>query len=502
MTRPRAPKSATDAPAGSFTSLRVRNYRLFAGGQLVSLTGTWMQMTAQDWLVLELGGGGIGLGGVLALQFLPTLLFGLYGGVVADRVDKRRLLLVTQSVSGVLAGLMAVLVLSGAVTLPAVFVFAGLLGVSNAFDVPARQAFVAEMVGADLLPNAVALNSVTFNAARIVGPAVAGVLIGAIGTGWVFAINAGSYLAVLAGLFLMRTRELRPAPPTAREPGQFREGLRYVWTRRELRLPIILVGIVGTFGLNFPVTLGLMASETFAGTAATYGAFTSTLAVGSLVGAVLATRRRTISFRLLLGAATVFGLAEAAAGLMPTKSLFLLLLVPTGAAVLTFTTAANATVQLAAGEQMRGRVMSIYILVFLGTTPLGAPLIGLLSEHAGPRSGLVVGGLLCAAAAAVVGLLLQRERRADERAPISGQGQLSGQGRSSSQGQISSQRPASKETPATSRTLAAARTSPTVAAAPFRRSEESDPSNPPSATANGVEADPSGTSDAATPRAS
>jgi MFS family permease len=482
--------------------LRVRNYRLFASGQLVSLTGTWMQMTAQDWLVLQLGGGGLGLGGVLALQFLPTLLFGLYGGVVADRVDKRRLLLTTQSCSAVLAAGMSVLVLTDTVTLPLVFVFAGLLGTSNAFDTPARQAFVGEMVGGDLLPNAVALNSVTFNSARIVGPAVAGVLIGALGTWPVFGLNSLSYVAVLAGLLAMRTSELHPARRASRSAGQFRAGLRYIRSNREILLPIVLVGVVGTFGLNFPVTLALMARQAFHGSAATYGAFTSTVAVGSLCGAVLATRRRRISRRLLIGAATSFGVFEAAAGLMPTLPLFLVLLVPTGAAVLTFTTAANATVQLAAGEQMRGRVMSFYILVFLGTTPLGAPLIGLLAEHAGPRSGLVVGGLLCAACAAVIGLLLRRQSRRSAAA---------------SGAQISSHLPASKEAVATSSTLAAASSSPTVAAAPFRRSDESTPSEPlaanpadksPStkplrATSNGDGASSRfGSDDAATPRAS
>jgi MFS family permease len=478
--------STAPSSTGSFRSLRVRNYRLFAGGQLVSLTGTWMQMTAQDWLVLQLGGGGLGLGGVLALQFLPTLLFGLYGGVVADRVDKRKLLLVTQTCSGVLAGAMAVLVLTGAVTLPLVFVFAGLLGTSNAFDVPARQAFVSEMVGDDLLPNAVALNSVTFNAARIVGPAVAGVLIGVIDTGPVFAINAVSYVAVVTGLLWMRTADLHPARRSAREPGQFREGLRYITSRRELLLPIVLVGIVGTFGLNFPVTLALMANKTFAGTAATYGAFTSTLAVGSLFGAVLATRRKQVSFRLLLAAAIMFGVAEAVAGLMPSKVLFMLLLLPTGAAVLTFTTAANATVQLAAGEQMRGRVMSFYVLVFLGTTPVGAPLIGLLSERFGPRSGLVVGGALCALSAGLVALLLRRRR------------------------QVSSQPPVSNDDAARSSTRAAASRSPVVAALPT-----SDPSPAPdavapfapstspfSATASGDGPRSSGIEDDATPRAS
>jgi MFS family permease len=474
---------ATPSSSGSFRSLRVRNYRLFAGGQLVSLTGTWMQMTAQDWLVLELGGGGVGLGGVLALQFLPTLLFGLYGGVVADRVDKRRLLLVTQTCSGVLAAGLAVLVLTGAVTLPLVFVFAGLLGTANAFDTPARQAFVAEMVGSDLLPNAVALNSVTFNAARIVGPAVAGVLIGAVGTWPVFAVNSVSYVAVVSGLLAMRERELHPAKRSAREPGQFRAGVATIVGRRELLLPIVLVGIVGTFGLNFPVTLALMANQTFAGTAATYGAFTSSVAVGSLLGAVLATRRRRITFRLLVTAAVAFGAAEAVAGLMPTRLAFMALLVPTGAAVLTFTTAANATVQLAAGEQMRGRVMSFYILVFLGTTPLGAPLIGLLSQHFGARSGLVVGGLLCAGAALVVGLLLRREL-VDGTEP----------------GQVSSQPPTSKEAEATSSTRAAASRSPSPAASRARRSGSSIVATA-TASADGP-APASGDDEATTPRAS
>lgn len=473
--------------AGSFRSLRVRNYRLFAGGQLVSLTGTWMQMTAQDWLVLQLGGGGLGLGGVLALQFLPTLTFGLYGGVVADRVDKRTLLLVTQTCSGLLAAAMAVLVLTGAVTLPLVFVFAGLLGTANAFDTPTRQAFVGEMVGADLLPNAVALNSVTFNAARIVGPAVAGVLIGAVDTGPVFAINAVSYVAVLAGLSRMRTADLHPARRSAREPGQFREGMRYIAGRRDILLPIVLVGAVGTFGLNFPVTLALMASSGFHGTAATYGAFTATLAVGSLLGAVFATRRVRITTRLLLGSAFAFGVCECTAGFMPTKLLFLALLVPTGAAVLTFTTSANAAVQLAAGEQMRGRVMSFYILVFLGTTPVGAPLIGLLSEHLGPRSGLVAGGALCAVSTALVTVLLRRERR-----------------------QVSSQPPVSNDDVASSRTRAAASRSPTVAAVPI-----SDPAPVPdastplapstsslSATSSGDRPASSGIDEDATPRAS
>jgi MFS family permease len=281
----------------------------------------------------------------------------------------------------------------------------------------------------------------------------------------------------------MRTDELHPAKRAAREPGQFRAGLAMILARRELLLPIVLVGIVGTFGLNFPVTLALMASQTFAGTAATYGAFTSSVAVGSLVGAVLATRRRRITYRLLVAAAAGFGAAEALAGLMPTRLLFMALLVPTGAAVLTFTTAANAAVQLAAGEQMRGRVMSFYILVFLGTTPLGAPLIGLLSQHAGARSGLVVGGLLCAGSALVVAGLMRREL-ARGREP----------------GQVSSQPPTSKEEVATSSTRAAASRSPRPAASPARRSGSSSAATA-TARADGPST-ASGEDAATTPRAS
>ena len=392
-------------------SLSVRNYRLFAAGQLVSLMGTWMQLTAQDWLVLQLGGGGLALGGVLALQFLPVLLFGLYAGVLADRYDKRRVLLATQTSAGLVALTLAILTATGVVTLPLVYVLAGLLGVVQAFDTPTRQAFIVEMVGRDDLPNAVALNSVTFNSARIAGPALAGVLIGVVGSAAVFGANAASYLAVLAALLAMHREELRPARPVLRARGQLREGLRYVVSRRELLLPIVLVGFVGALGLNFPVTLALAARYEFGGSAATYGTLVATLALGSLIGAVLAARRARPTMRLLVGAAFAFGLLEATTGVMPTLGSFAVLLVPTGAAILTFTTAANASVQMAAGEQMRGRVMALYILVFLGTTPLGAPLIGWLSGSFGPRVGLIVGGLGSAVAAAVIAWLLRRASR-------------------------------------------------------------------------------------------
>lgn len=461
------------AAAGARGVLAVRNYRLFAGGQLVSLTGTWMQLTAQDWLVLQLGGGGVALGAVLAAQFTPVLLLSLWAGVLADRYDKRRLLLATQTSGAVLSGVLCVLVATGAISLPLLLVLAALLGCATAVDGPVRQAFVVEMVGPDLVGPGVALNSVTFNSARIVGPSVAGLLIAAVGTAPVLGINVVSYLAVLGALVAMRAGELRPARRLRREPGQLRAGLAYVRGRRELLLPIVLVGVVGTFGLNFPVTLALMARLTFHGTAATYGLLTSLVAVGSLAGAVLATRRSRPTPMLVAGAALAFGVAEAVAGLMPTLALTAVALVVTGATLLTMTTAANASVQLAAGEAMRGRVMALYILVFLGGTPVGAPLVGALVQAAGPRSGLVVGGAACAVSAIVVGLLLRRQAA-----------------------QVSSQPPVWNEARATSSTREAASRSATDAAGP-RSPTASSPASWPRA---GAGAPVAGTTD--TPRAS
>jgi MFS family permease len=395
---------------GVFGSLAVRNYRLFAAGQLVSLVGTWMQLTTQDWLVLALGGSGTALGVTFGLQYAPTLLVGLYAGVVADRVDKRRLLMATQSTAGALAAGMCLLVGLGAVTLPVMYGFAAALGVVTAFDVPTRQAFVAEMVGADRLPNAVALNSITFNTARVVGPALAGALVGLAGTmpgaTWVFGLNAVSFSAVVTGLVRMRAEELLPAPGVARARGQLRAGLGYVVRRRAIVVPVMMVGVVGTLGLNFPVTLALLARDTFHGTAATYGTFTAAVAAGAVLGAVGSARRRGRPHRrTLLAAATAFGLFETVMAVMPTWWLLVIAAVPTGAAVLMFTTTANAGVQLAATDAMRGRVMAVYLLVFLGTTPIGAPVVGAVCEWFGPRAGLALGGISCLVAAAGAALL-------------------------------------------------------------------------------------------------
>lgn len=395
-----------------FRSLAVRNYRLFATGQAVSLTGTWGQRVAQDWLVLDLShGSGTAIGTVTALQFLPVLLFTLYGGLLADRYDKRRLLVAAQAAMGVLAVVLGVLVLSGSAELWHVYVLALGLGLATALDTPVRQAFVSEMVGHEDLPNAVSLNSATFNASRIVGPALAGVAIHLWGTGPVFLANGASYAAVIAGLLMMRPAELFP---TARQPvrkGQVREGVRYVRERPRLLVPILLVFMVGTFGLNFQITLSLVAKNVFHTGASSFGLLTSAFAVGSLLGALASARRsgppRALAMVL---AALAFGLLEVLVGLAPTFGSMMAVLVPTGAAVLTFTTTANALVQLGSEPAVRGRVMALYVLVFLGGTPVGAPVIGMVAEQYGPRVSLVVGGLVCAASALVAGAVLAQRQ--------------------------------------------------------------------------------------------
>ena len=400
------------ASGGLFRSLRVRNFRLYASGQAISLTGTWMQRVAQDWLVLDLShNSGTALGIVLALQFGPTLVFSMLGGILADRYDKRRVLMVTQAAMAALAVALGLLDLSGSAQLWHVYVLAGLMGVVSAIDVPVRQSFAVEMVGGDGLTNALSLNAATFNSARIVGPALAGVLITAVGTGWLFLANAVMTLGVITGLLLMRASELFRSPPVGRSPGQLREGLRYVRGRPDLILPMLLIFVIGTFGLNFPVTLALMAREEFGRGATEYGLLTTMVAVGSLAGALLSGRRTgPPRQRLLLISALGFGLIETAVGLMPTYVLLAVALIPMGWITLTTTIAANSTVQLSVEPTMRGRVMALYLICFMGGTPLGGPLIGVASDLFGPRAGLVGGGLVCAVAAVLLGLLFSRMR--------------------------------------------------------------------------------------------
>ncbi|MQY04291.1 MFS transporter [Actinomadura macrotermitis] len=401
-----------------FRSLRNRNYRLYAAGQVVSNTGTWMQRVAQDWLVLELAhGSGTALGLTTGLQFLPLLLFGLWGGVIADRYPKRRVLMITQVSMGVLALILGVLAVTGTAQVWHVYVLAFGLGLATVVDNPTRQSFVVEMVGRRDLPNAIALNSATFNGARLLGPAVAGVLIALIGTGPVFLVNAASFGAVLIGLQAMRAGELNESEPVKRAKGQLREGLRYVRGRRDLVLVLVLVGFVATFGMNFQMTTALVARQVFHTGASSFGLASSMLAVGAFTGALLAARRvARPRLRLMLGAALLFGLLEIATGLMPAYWAFLVLLVPTGIALMTFTTAANATMQLGVAPEMRGRVMGLYMFVFLGTNPLGAPMVGWMAERFGPRLSIVVGGVVAVAVAAVIAAIAARTRPAERSA--------------------------------------------------------------------------------------
>ena len=394
----------------TFRSLHVRNYRLFATGQVVSLSGTWAQRVAQDWLVLLIAPNpGVALGITTALQFLPMLLFGLYGGVLADRYDKRRLLVGAQAAMGILALTLGVLDLTGAVRLWHVYALAFGLGLASVVDTPVRQSFVSDLVGPDDLPNAVSLNSATFNSARIVGPALAGVAISGVGTAWVFLANGLSYVAVIAGLMMMRPSEMWQTARQPRAKGQLLEGIAYVRARPQLYVPMVLVFMIGTFGLNFQITLALVAKQVFHTGPGAFGLLTSCFAVGSLLGALQSARRKGLPrTRTMLASGLAFGLLEVVVGLAPSFLAMAALLVPTGIAVLMFTTTTNALVQLAAAPELRGRVMAIYVLVFLGGTPVGAPLIGVVANSLGPRASLLVGGAVCALSALAAAAFLTR----------------------------------------------------------------------------------------------
>ena len=366
---------------------------------MVSNTGTWMQRVAQDWLILDLThGSGTALGVTTGLQFLPLLMFGLYGGVLADRFPKRRILMITQFAMGVLALILGVLAVTGTAQVWHVYALAFGLGLATVVDNPARQSFAIEMVGPGDLSNAIALNSAIFNMARILGPAVAGVLIAAIGTGPVFLVNAASFAAVLVGLALMRDADLHVKPPVPRAKGQLREGLRYVRGRRDLVMVLAVVLFVAAFGMNFQMTTALMSRQVFHSGATSFGLASTMLAVGALSGSLLAAIRKRPRMRLMLVAATIFGVLEIATGLMPDYVSFLVMLVPTGIALLTFNTTANAVMQLSVPAEMRGRVMGLYMLVFAGSAPIGSPLIGRLAEIFGPRSSLTIGGVVSLAA--------------------------------------------------------------------------------------------------------
>jgi MFS family permease len=397
----------------TFRSLHVRNYRLFFFSQLISLSGTWMQTTAQSWLVIELTGkatAGFALGLLVALQFLPLLLFGVWGGVIADRFDKRRTLMWTQSAAAVLAVALWLIVATGAVEIWMIYVLAFLLGVVTVFDLPSRQAFVIEMVGEGDLANAVGLNSAVFNSARLIGPAVAGILIHAIGISPSFLLNAVSFIPVVAALAAMRPHELTRQVPVPRSKGQIREGLRYVWNEPLLRSTLLLLTAVATFGFNFIIVLPLMAKYVFGGGAGLYGALFAVVAGGSLIGALSVASRARPSRPLLVGSAIAFSALAMLASFAPNAIVAGILFVPMGASSMTFIATANSTLQLNSRHDMRGRVMAVYALVFLGSTPVGGPLIGWICQQWGPRSGLFVGGALSLLAAGGAAWSLRRDR--------------------------------------------------------------------------------------------
>lgn len=379
-----------------FTALRTRNYRLWASGQIVSLVGTWMQRVAQDWLVLSLSdGNAFALGVVMALQFGPTLVLSMWGGVLADRYDKRRILIATQCVAAVLGLILGLLDVSGRVELWHVGLLALLLGCSSAIDAPVRQSFTIEMVGRESLPNAIALNSMTFNSARVIGPAVAGVLIAAVGTGWAFLINSASFLAVLIGLLLMRTADLHPAPQAPREKGQVRAGIRYVFSRPDLRLTLLIVVAASGFGAQFPLSLSVLTRNGFGGGADAYGLLTTILACGTLLGAALAARRsRVPNLGLLTGSAIAFGIALVVVGIVPGYLWVAAALVPAGVLSMTVNTSAMGIMQACVPAEMRGRVMGLYTMFFLGSTPLGSMILGYLANAVDPRAPLWFGGAI------------------------------------------------------------------------------------------------------------
>ena len=384
----------------TFASLSVPNYRRYFGGQVVSITGNWMQTVAEMWLVVQLTGSGVSVGFTAALQFLPILLFGAWGGLLADRMSKRRLLMITQSLMAIPALALWGLTVSGSVEVWMVYGLVLARGAVNALDNPARQSFAIEMVGPDRVVNAIALNSVIIHTARILGPAAAGAVIALLGVGPCFLINALSFGAMLAALRAMDPAELRTPKVAERASGQLRSALRYVAGTPSLRIPLAMMALVGTLSFNFQVLLPLLASFTWHGTASLYTALAVAMGIGSVTGALAAGAHGRVGPRLLVGSAAAFGVAELLVAAAPTVPLQLIALIPLGAVSVTFAAGINSAIQLAVEPDMRGRVMALYSVVFLGSTPIGAPLVGWIAEVAGPRAGLLLGAAAALAAAA------------------------------------------------------------------------------------------------------
>ncbi|MDE2026044.1 MAG: MFS transporter [Patescibacteria group bacterium] len=385
----------------TFLSLNVRNYRLYFIGQAISLSGTWMQSIAQGLLVLKLTNSGTMLGLITALQFLPILLFGPFGGVIADRFPKQKILYVTQFCAGFLALILGILVGTNVVQLWMVGVLAFCLGLVNMVDNPTRNTFISEMVGKDHLHNAITLNAWEINLTRVIGPSLAGILAATVGLTACFLLNSASYVAVLIVLYLMNTKKLLPAPIAEKKSGQLREGFAYVASSPLLRNTLIMLAIVGTLTYEFPVILPLVAQFTFHNLAAGYAALTVAMGFGAVLGGLFTANRKQNSSKMLVAASVFFGVSMFAVALSPTLPFAIFAMVFVGVASINFNSIGNVTLQLESLPQMRGRVMSLWTVAFLGSTPIGGPLIGWIGEHIGPRFGLGVGGLAAFVAAAI-----------------------------------------------------------------------------------------------------
>jgi MFS family permease len=400
----------------TFSSLSNPNYRKYFMGQTTSLVGTWMQMTAQSWLVLVLTHSPTDIGWVVALQTLPVLVLGPYGGVIADRVDKRKFMILLQSFMGLQAAALAVLALTHHVTFVAICILAVVLGLNNCFENPSRQAFIMEMVGPEDIRNAVSLNSTMNNVARAVGPAVAGLLIASVGEGWCFAINALSFVAVVGSLMAMDKSRLVTAERTTRAKGQLLEGFRYVRRTPQLALPLMMMALVGTLAYEFQVTLPVMAERVFHGNSAVFGYMTASMGIGAVLGGLVTATRGKTGLRALVNAAMIFGVTMGFAAFAPLLALDLAALALVGYGSISFLSMANSTLQLRTDPQMRGRVMALWAVAFMGSTPIGGPLIGWTTSLFGARVGLAVGAGSCLAAAGIGALGLRRVRRAREAA--------------------------------------------------------------------------------------
>jgi MFS family permease len=404
-----------EATRVTFRALSVPNYRRYISGQAISLTGTWMQMTAQSWLVLTLTGSSTDLGLIVALQTLPVLLLGPYGGVIADRVDKRRVMVILQTAMGVQALVLGLLTVTGVVTVWEIGVLAALLGLNNAFENPARQSFMSEMVGAENLRNAVTLNSVLVNVARTIGPAVAGILIATVGVGACFLVNAASFVAVVISLMTLDRSTIHPSIPTVRAAGQLREGLRYIARSPELAIPLVMMALVGCLAYEFQVSLPVMARDGLHAGATGFGFMTSAMGIGAVAGGLLVAWRGSTGLRPLVISAAGFGVALALAALAPSLGLELAALALVGWASISFMSTGNATLQLTAEPTMRGRVMSLWFVAFQGSTPIGGPIIGWVMAEAGARAGLGVGAVTCVLVALLGLLALRRPREREKR---------------------------------------------------------------------------------------